>query len=48
MREVPLPAASESHGLTIGADGALWVALESGAVTRINIRDAVPSRWSIR
>lgn len=36
VREVALPASSEPHGLTIGPDGALWVALEIGAVTRID------------
>ncbi|MGH3828059.1 MAG: virginiamycin B lyase family protein, partial [Pseudonocardiaceae bacterium] len=35
VREIALPASSEPHGLTIGPDGALWVALEAGAVIRI-------------
>ena len=37
LREVILPAASEPHGLTIGPDGALWVALETGSAARIDI-----------
>jgi virginiamycin B lyase len=37
VREIALPASSEPHGLTIGPDGALWVALERGAVARIAI-----------
>jgi virginiamycin B lyase len=28
---------SEPHGLAIGPDGALWVALETGSVARIAI-----------
>ncbi len=32
---INLPAGSEPHGLAIGPDDALWVALESGAVIRI-------------
>ena len=30
-----LPPGSEPHGLAIGPDGALWVALEAGSVIRI-------------
>ena len=30
-----LPPGSEPHGMAIGSDGALWVALEAGAVIRI-------------
>ena len=37
LHEITLPAASESHGLTIGPDGALWVALETGSAARIDI-----------
>ena len=37
VREVALPAGSEPHGLAIGPDGALWVALETGSVARIEI-----------
>jgi virginiamycin B lyase len=32
--ELPNPT-SESHGITLGPDGALWVALESGAIARV-------------
>ncbi len=32
---IDLPAGSEPHGLAIGADGALWVALEDGYVLRL-------------
>jgi virginiamycin B lyase len=32
---IDLPAGSEPHGMAIGPDEALWVALESGAVIRI-------------
>ena len=35
--EITLPAASEPHGLTIGPDDALWVALEAGSAARIDI-----------
>ena len=31
---IDLPAGSEPHGMAIGADGALWVALEAGYVLR--------------
>ena len=34
IAEIELPAASEPHGLAIGPDGALWVALEAGALLR--------------
>jgi len=37
MCEISLSAASEPHGLAIGPDGALWVALEIGSVARIDI-----------
>ena len=37
VHEIALPAASEPHGLTIGPDGALWVALEIGSAARIDI-----------
>jgi len=37
VREIALPLKSEPHGLTIGSDGALWVALEIEAVARIEI-----------
>jgi virginiamycin B lyase len=37
IREIALPTASEPHGLAIGPDGALWVALETGSVARIEI-----------
>jgi virginiamycin B lyase len=36
LAELPLPPASEPHGLAIGPDRALWVALESGSVLRIS------------
>ncbi len=29
------PPASEPHGITLGPDGALWAALETGALARI-------------
>jgi len=32
---IDLPQGSEPHGMAIGPDDALWVALESGAVIRI-------------
>jgi virginiamycin B lyase len=32
-----LSAASEPHGPTIGPDGALWVALETGSAARIEV-----------
>jgi virginiamycin B lyase len=32
---IDLPAGSEPHGLAIGRDGALWVALEAGYVLRL-------------
>jgi virginiamycin B lyase len=32
---IDLPAGSEPHGLAIGPEGALWVALESGFVVRL-------------
>ena len=35
LHHVALPAASEPHGLTTGADGALWIALETGHVARV-------------
>jgi virginiamycin B lyase len=35
LAELPLPPGSEPHGLAIGPDDALWVALESGSVLRI-------------
>jgi virginiamycin B lyase len=35
IAELELPAGSEPHGLAIGSDGALWVALESGSLLRI-------------
>lgn len=34
VSEVALPGA-EPHGLTVGPDGVLWVALESGALARV-------------
>jgi virginiamycin B lyase len=34
LAELALPPGSEPHGLVVGADGALWVALESGHVAR--------------
>ena len=37
VREIALSSASEPHGLTIGRDGALWLALETGSVARIEI-----------
>ena len=36
IAELPLPAGSEPHGLAIGPDDVLWVALESGSVIRIS------------
>jgi virginiamycin B lyase len=32
--DLPTPA-SEPHGITVGPDGAVWTALEIGAVARI-------------
>ena len=32
--DLPSPA-SEPHGITLGPDGALWVALETGTVARV-------------
>jgi virginiamycin B lyase len=32
---IDLPEGSEPHGLAIGRDGALWVALEAGYVLRL-------------
>jgi virginiamycin B lyase len=32
---IDLPSGSEPHGLAIGRDGALWVALEAGYVLRL-------------
>jgi virginiamycin B lyase len=37
LREIALPAGSEPHGLAIGSDGALWVALEAGSAARIEV-----------
>ncbi|MGH7748443.1 MAG: hypothetical protein ACREQ5_27350 [Candidatus Dormibacteria bacterium] len=37
------PEYSLPHGLTIGPDGALWIALDAGAVARIDI-----SGWTWR
>ena len=37
--EIALPVNSEPHGLTIGPDGGLWVALEIGSAARIEIND---------
>ncbi len=28
---------AEPHGITLGPDGALWTALETGALTRITV-----------
>ena len=33
IEEYPLEGA-EPHGLTVGPDGAIWVAMESGALVR--------------
>jgi virginiamycin B lyase len=35
IAELALTEASEPHGLAIGPDGALWVALEAGSIIRI-------------
>ncbi|MFR9723506.1 hypothetical protein ACL02R_09055 [Streptomyces sp. MS19] len=41
MREYALPSGtSEPHGLAFGEDGALYVALESGHVARLDLRAA--------
>jgi len=29
------PGKAEPHGLTVGPDGAIWVALEAGALVRL-------------
>jgi virginiamycin B lyase len=42
IQHVALPADSEPHGLTHGPDEALWVALESGSVARIDVNQALP------
>ncbi|AKL70789.1 hypothetical protein [Streptomyces sp. Mg1] len=35
VHDLPTPA-SEPHGITVGPDGALWTALETGALARIS------------
>jgi virginiamycin B lyase len=35
FHELPLPEGSEPHGMALGSDGALWVALESGSLARV-------------
>ena len=35
IAELALPDSSEPHGLAIGPDGGLWVALEAGSVIRV-------------
>lgn len=34
VHDLPIPA-SEPHGIILGPDGALWVALENGALARV-------------
>lgn len=41
VNEIALPASSEPHGLTIGPDGALWVALETGTITQVRDIESV-------
>jgi virginiamycin B lyase len=45
FREVSLPDGSEPHGIALGSDGALWVALESGYLARVRQTAKSRLRW---
>jgi virginiamycin B lyase len=41
--DLPTPG-SEPHGITLGPDGALWTALEVGALARVTVTPTVRGR----